>query len=102
MGVGFRDDFIQADALPVLQALEQGTVLRYDNADLRRARVVNDLLQQQQNTHMDLPARSLDLNAIEHLWDILGDERELVILQQLTLTTCSTSVSYTHLRAHET
>ena len=42
---------------------------------------------------MNWPARSLDLTLSEHLLDDLGDEHESAMLQQLALTTCSTSCS---------
>ena len=38
--------------------------------------VVNDFLQQLKNSHVNWPARSLDLNPPEHFLDVLGDERE--------------------------
>ena len=42
---------------------------------------------------MDWSVRSLDFSSIEQFWEVLVDERESTILQQLTLTTCSTSCS---------
>ena len=49
------------------------------------AGVVIDILQQQQDTHMEWRVRSFNRSLVEHLWDVLGDEREPSILQQLTL-----------------
>lgn len=85
-GTGFRD-IIHPGALPALQAMGKGSILQCHNNCPRRAHVVNDVLQQQQGTHMDWPAGSLDLNPIENLWDILGEKCEPTILLQLTLTT---------------
>ena len=45
----------------------QGAVLQDDNARPHPARVVGDILQQQQATRVDWPARLPDLNLIEHL-----------------------------------
>ena len=59
----------------------KGAVLHYDNARSHRARVDNEVLQLQRDTHLDCPARSLDLSPIEHLWDVLGDELESTNLQ---------------------
>ena len=76
-------------------------VLQY-NARPHRACVVNDFLQQQQGTHMNWPARSLDLDPSKHLWDVLSDERDSTTLQQLTLTTSSTSGSRSGRWSHGT
>jgi len=41
-----------------------------DNARPHRARVVEQYLQDETTDHMDWPARSPDINPIEHAWDL--------------------------------
>ncbi|KFM57771.1 Transposable element Tcb1 transposase, partial [Stegodyphus mimosarum] len=43
-----------------------------DNARPHRANIVSECLQSEDITRMDWPAFSLDLNPLEHVWDMLG------------------------------
>ena len=62
----------------------------HNNAPFGAHHIVNDFWQQR-DTHMDWPARSLDFNPSEHHCGVSNDERQSIVHQQLTLTTCSTS-----------
>ena len=55
-----------------IQTMEPGALLQDDNDRPHRARIVDAYLQQQHITRIDWPARSQDLNPIEHVWDQLG------------------------------
>ncbi|GFY02501.1 transposable element Tc3 transposase [Trichonephila clavipes] len=43
-----------------------------DNTRPHRANIVDECLQSEDITRMDWPAYSLDLNPVEHVWDMLG------------------------------
>ena len=65
-GVGYRNHVLEPIALPGLNAAGPGAIYQRKNAHAHRARVVTDLLEQQEVATMVVPAFSSDLNPIEH------------------------------------
>ena len=70
-GLRYRDEILRPLAVPTLQQIGPMVVYQDDNAHPRRARVVNDFLQQFGVNRMEWPACSPDLNPTENLWDEL-------------------------------
>ncbi|GBM13061.1 hypothetical protein AVEN_101910-1 [Araneus ventricosus] len=68
----FRDDILDAYVRPYAGAIGDDFLQKDDKARPHRARIVGDYLQQETIQRMEWPARSLDMNPIEHVWDALG------------------------------
>ncbi|CDQ77605.1 unnamed protein product [Oncorhynchus mykiss] len=81
--IRYRDEILRPLVRPYAGAVDPGFLLMQDNARTHVAGVCQQFLREEGIDPMDWPARSPNLNPIEHVWDIMSRSIHQQTVQEL-------------------